>query len=111
VFFDEQFETNFLGKAWSSEFRRIFAEDSRLVVCLLDKHHLEKIWPTFERDCFVPRVPEGEVIPIYLDDSKFVGIPSDIVGIMFAWNPADPDWQEAVIRDIVFKVMERLGVQ
>ena len=67
VFFDEYFEANFLGKAWSSEFKKIFAETSRLVVCLLDKHHSEKIWPTFERECFQPRVADADVIPVFLE--------------------------------------------
>jgi hypothetical protein len=111
VFFDEQFEANFLGKAWSAEFRRIFASDSRLVVCLLDQHHLEKIWPTFERECFLPRVAEGEVIPVYLDDTLFVGIPSDTVGIKFGWDPTESSREEHVITDIVYPVMERLGVE
>ncbi len=81
IFFDELFEANYLGKAWGASFREVFAEKSRFVVCLLDKHHLEKIWPTFERECFQPRVPDASVIPIYIDDSVFVGIPKDIIGI------------------------------
>ena len=34
VFFDEHFEANFLGRAWSAQFERIFGRDSRLVVCI-----------------------------------------------------------------------------
>jgi hypothetical protein len=109
VFFDEYFEANFLGKTWSGEFKKIFAESSRLVVCFLDKHHKEKIWPSFERECFLPRVPDGEVIPIYLDETVFVGIPQDIVGIKFNLDQNDPKWQDHAIDEIVFKLMERLG--
>ncbi|HJT69641.1 MAG TPA: hypothetical protein VJ731_05550 [Terriglobales bacterium] len=64
VFFDEYFEANFLGRAWSGEFKRIFSSDSRLVVCLLDKYHKEKLWPTFERECFQPRVVDGCSAPL-----------------------------------------------
>lgn len=81
VFFDKLYEANYLGKTWSKKFTEIFRDDSRYVVCFLDKHYAEKIWPTFERECFMPRVEEGEVIPIYLDDTSFVGIPKDVVGI------------------------------
>ena len=81
VFFDEYFEANFLGKTWSKEFRRIFAETSRLVICLLDCYHLEKIWPTFERECFQPRVEEEAVIPIYLDDTKFPAYQVMLLGL------------------------------
>jgi len=108
VFFDENFESNFLGKAWTAEFRRIFSDDSRLVVCLLDQHHQNKIWPTFERECFTPRVADGDVIPIYLDNTKFVGIPQDIVGIMFKSKLEDDDWKKEA-DDMVFKLMERVA--
>lgn len=108
VFFDEYFETNFLGKTWSKEFKRIFSEDSRLVICLLDSNHLEKIWPTFERECFQPRVDEEAVIPIYLDDTKFPGIPIDIIGIKFTWDATDPEWVNKVTDEIIFKVIDRL---
>lgn len=108
VFFDENFESNFLGKAWSAEFKRIFTHDSRLVVCLLDQHHLKKIWPTFERECFTPRVADGDVIPIYLDDTKFVGIPHDIVGIVFKSKLEGEGWKHEA-DDVVFKLMERVA--
>ncbi|MCG6211099.1 TIR domain-containing protein, partial [Vibrio furnissii] len=81
VFYDEYFEANYLGQAWSKQFNEIFSEKSRLVICLLDSNHKDKIWPTFERECFQHRTNDASVIPIYLDDTKFVGIPSDIVGI------------------------------
>lgn len=109
VFFDEYFETNFLGKAWSNEFKRIFSTDSRLVVCLLDRHHKEKLWPTFERECFQPRVQDADVIPVYLDDTIFPGIPGDLVGIKFRWDPSAEEREETIISEIVYKLMERLG--
>jgi len=90
VFFDEQYEANYLGRTWSREFLRIFGSDSRLVVCFLDSHHREKIWPTFERECFQPRVGDGEVIPIFLDGTVFPGIPRDTVGIEFRWDRDNP---------------------
>lgn len=109
VFFDEHFEANFLGNAWSSQFERVFGRDSRLVVPVLDKAYRDKIWPTFERECFQPRVGSGEVIPIFLDDTKFVGIPQDTIGIKFA-RTGDPAEEKGRITDeVVFKLIERLG--
>jgi hypothetical protein len=108
VFYDELYESNYLGKAWSKEFERIFIVDSRYVVCLLDSYHKDKIWPTFERDCFKKRVPDGDVIPIYLDDTIFVGIPDDIVGIRYAWDEKINDWQSDVADKIVYKIWEKL---
>lgn len=106
VFYDENFEANYLGMAWSKEFTRIFGSASRYVVCLLDKHHHEKIWPTFEREVFLPRVVKGEVIPIYLDDTPIRGIPSDVVGIRFM--DMSEGWQERADKEIVFKVIDKL---
>ena len=108
VFYDENFEANFLGKTWSTEFKRIFGDASRVVVCLLDCNHLKKIWPTFERECFTPRVNDGDVIPIYLDDTKFVGIPQDTVGIKFQISLEGEDWKHQA-DDVVFKLMERIA--
>jgi len=109
VFFDQMHESNLLGQAWSTIFKGIFAEKSRYILCLLDKHHLEKIWPTFEREHFAPRVTAGEVIPVYLDDTKFVGIPQDIVGIKFKYAESDPGWRERADTEIVFKLIEKLS--
>lgn len=109
VFYDEYFESNFLGKTWSQQFKRIFAEDSRLVVCLLDKHHNEKIWPTFERECFQPRIADEAVIPIFLDETIFVGIPQDLIGIKFHWDNTDSKWKDQAVEDILMKLIDRVG--
>jgi hypothetical protein len=106
VFYDEYFEGNYLGQAWGKKFNEIFSVKSRLVICLLDKFHSEKIWPTFERDCFKARIHNASVIPIYLDDTKFVGIPDDIVGIQF--KDQQHDNEESVTDKIVLKLEERL---
>ena len=111
VFYDEFFEANYLGKAWHKSFMEIFSDKSRFIVCLLDRLHLDKIWPTFERECFAPRVPEAAVIPIYLDDTAFPGIPKDIVGIWFRVDNAKEQEQELgnrVTDEIVFKLIARL---
>jgi len=108
VFFDENYEVNFLGKAWGEEFRRIFSEDSRLVVCLLDKNHSAKIWPTFERECFTSRVSDGDVIPIYLDNTTFVGMPKDTVGFMFKAKLGSPEWEKEA-DEIVYKLIDNVA--
>jgi hypothetical protein len=110
VFFDELFEANYLGQAWHKTFMDIFSGRSRFVVCLLDKYHLEKIWPTFERECFIPRIPEAAVIPIYLDNTLFPGIPKDIVGIKFTLNGASDDeiLSNKITDEIIFKLTTRL---
>ena len=109
VFYDQHFEANYLGKAWHSTFNEVFAEKCRFVVCLLDKHYLEKIWPTFERESFSPRVAEAAVIPIYIDDTLFPGIPRDIVGVKFNIVGVSPEeLANRVTDEIVFKLISRL---
>lgn len=107
VFFDEAFEANYLGKTWRSQLEEIFKNKARLVIPLLDKHHCEKIWPTFERECFAPRIADGAVIPIYLDDTSFPGIPTDVIGIKF-YCEALGDMENRVTDEIIFKLAERL---
>jgi hypothetical protein len=108
VFLDEFYEDNYLGKAWGERFKAIFSDESDLIVCLLDHNHLKKIWPTFERDCFSGRVPDGDVIPIFLDDAVFPGIPKDIVSIHFKWEPNDPEWRRKATDQIVLRLIDRI---
>lgn len=109
VFFDETFETNFLGKTWSGQFKEIFGEKSRLVICLLDIHHLKKIWPTFEREHFLPRIPEEAVIPIFLDSTIFPGIPHDLIGIKFNFDQTSSTWQSDAADQIVMKLIDKIS--
>ena len=51
----------------------------------------------------------GHVIPIYLDETKFVGIPSDIVGIKYSFDPSKTGWENDVIDKIVFRLIERIS--
>ncbi len=82
---------------------------SRFVICLLDKFHVEKIWPTFERECFTPRVAESAVIPIFLDDSVVLGIPKDIAGINFKnYVTFAEQLPNRITDDIVFKLLAKL---
>jgi hypothetical protein len=108
VFYDQAFEANFLGKAWAKKFKEIFADESRYVVVLLDKYHADKIWPTFEREHFSPRVADEHVIPIYLDDTKFVGISADIIGVRFKFDQEDPEWRDRADREIIEKLIDKL---
>jgi hypothetical protein len=108
-FFDEMFEANFLGKAWSDQFKEIFSKKSKYVLVILDEHHAKKIWPTFEREHFAPRIEDESVIPIFLDDTKFVGIPSDLVGIKFKFDPSDPTWKDQATDEIIMKLIEKLS--
>ena len=107
VFFDENYEANFLGKVWREQFRKIFTEESRFVIALLDQNHDRKIWPTFERECFSVRVRDGRVIPVFLDETVFVGISKDVVGIKF--TSTIPINRNLVTDSIIWKLHDRLA--
>jgi hypothetical protein len=104
VFFDELYESNLLGKALSKQFTRIFNEGSRFVLCLLDHYHHDKIWPTFERETFRVRIQEEAIIPAYLDETKFLGIPEDLYGFNMRNGYTDDDIDNSVI-----KLVERIS--
>jgi hypothetical protein len=109
VYFDEDYETSYLGKKLSEQFPKVFSTDSRYVLCILDKHHQEKIWPTFERDVFLPRVKQNEVLPVYLDESIFVGVPADLRGFRLTWDLEDLFWRQTVDDVIIFPLLDRIG--
>lgn len=110
VFYDELYEANYIGSSWSKEFERIFTTDSKYVICLLDCFHKQKIWPTFERECFSEKLPLNQLIPIFLDDSKFVGIPQDLIGIKFKYQQQEIDekLKDIIFREIVMKIIQRI---
>lgn len=107
-FYDKNYEDNYLGGPWSKLFKEIFTEKSRLVVALLDTHHQDKVWPTFERDCFDIRVPKSEVIPIILDNTTFAGFPKDLVAIHFKYDGDIETQKNEIIDDIVLRIATKL---
>lgn len=108
VFYDRHYEDNYLGGPWSKYFEDVFVHRSRLVTALLDEYHKNKIWPTFERECFSIRVPQGEVIPVFLDDSIFPGIPSDLVSIKFNLEGDIDSQKDDIIDNVVLRIAAKL---
>ena len=86
--------------------KRLFNNESRYVVYILDSHYKEKIWQTFEREYFQER-KEKAVIPIFLDNTKFVGIPQDIVGIKFKPN-SNKGWKDRAFNEILSKLLVKI---
>lgn len=109
VYFDEDYEVSYLGKQLSDEFPKVFSSGSRYVLCLLDRHHQQKIWPTFERDVFLPRVKDNQVLPVYLDSTIFVGIPNDLRGFRLSWVPTDLFWRQIVDDQVIYPLLDRIG--
>ncbi len=108
VFYDRNYEDNYLGGVWSQEFSDIFSKKSRLVVAILDQNHMNKVWPTFERDCFTRRASEAEVIPVFLDKTVFPGIRTDLVSIHFEYGGDVAAQSDAIIDDVVLRIASKL---
>lgn len=108
TFYDKNYEDNLLGGPWAKYFREVFTEKSRLVVAILDKFHFEKVWPTFERDCFDIRVPNAEVIPVRLDDTVFPAFPKDLVAINFKYDGDVDANKDRIIDEIVLRIAGKL---
>ena len=108
TFYDKNYEDNYLGGPWAKYFKEIFVEKSRFVAALLDENHKNKVWPTFERDCFNIRVPSKEVIPIRRDDTVFPALPSDLVSIYFSMNGDVDSEKDRIIDEIVLRIAARL---
>ena len=59
----------------------------------------------------MPRVATESVFPVFLDDTKFVGIPHDIIGMKFRFDPTDAndaDWPARATKEIVYKLIDKL---
>jgi hypothetical protein len=108
TFYDKNYEDNYLGGPWSEKFREVFVENSRLVVALLDENHKNKVWPTFERDCFDERVSSSEVIPVLLDNTVFPGFSKDLVSIHFDFDGDVAGNRDRIIDDVVLRIASKL---
>jgi hypothetical protein len=107
---DEKYEIDLLGVRMSDEFQRIFTDSSRLVVALLDKLHRQKLWPSFERACFKPRIADKSVIPVFLDDTVFPEIPTDLKGIKIGTvRKSHPPSLERLYKNVVLPIVAKLG--
>lgn len=43
-----------------------------------------------------------------LDDTVFVGIPSDVSGIHFRWDANDAEWTNKATEEVVMRLIERI---
>ena len=96
-----------MGKALTKQFaKNISILIVLFILCLLDKDHKEKVWPTFERETFSreKRVADEVIIPVYLDETIFMGIPEDIYGIDLKGERTDN-----LIDDAVIKIVDRIS--
>lgn len=71
-----------IGKDGEKTFENIFLK-SKQVLVFISKFYKEKKWTRFEWDIILKRDEENRYIPIRLDDTPIVGLPSNIIHVDF----------------------------
>lgn len=82
VFFAEENTELLVGQDGEQFFERLFSEAKQVIV-LISKNYKRKQWTRFEWDVILERSNENRFIPIRLDETKLLGLPSNIIYITF----------------------------
>lgn len=82
VFFAEENTELLVGVDGEQFFERLFSESKQAIV-LISKHYKQKQWSRFEWDVILGRSNENRFIPVRLDDTRLLGLPSSIIYIRF----------------------------
>ncbi len=80
VFYDQFYKSELWGKNLSEWFKKIYGESSRFVLVLISHHYPVKDWTDFEFSIAKEEENkrDGEfILPVRLDETKLVGLPSD----------------------------------
>ena len=80
VFYDQFYKSELWGKNLSEWFKKIYGESSRFVLVLISHHYPVKDWTDFEFSIAKEEENkrDGEfILPMRLDETKLVGLPSD----------------------------------
>ena len=85
VFLAENEKHQFVGKDGESFFEDLFSK-SKQVIVIISKYYKQKKWPRFEWDVILERSAENRFIPIKLDDTKIIGLPSNIIYVPYENN-------------------------
>lgn len=88
VFFASELRHLLVGRNGEELFERIFAE-SKVVVAFISKHYRNKEWPRFEWDVIRDRTSSPRFVAVRLDDTKILGLPSNLFYVSFTGNNYD----------------------
>lgn len=83
-------------------FERLFAEAKQVVV-LISKDYRKKAWARFEWDVIRERDPGRRFIPIRLDNTKILGLPSNIIYLRFTGDNYDQIVEACVKQLLLFE--------
>lgn len=83
VFLADEQRCRLVGEDGESFFERLFSE-ARQVVAFISKHYQAKEWTCFEWDIIRKRQRAKRYIPVRLDNTSILGLPSNV--IYLAWS-------------------------
>ena len=98
VFLADEQRRQLVGVDGEAFFEQLFTE-AKQVIAFISKHYKAKEWPRLEWDVIRRRDRENRFIPIRLDDSLLLGLPSSVIYL---------PWSEAGLSEIVDACVERL---
>lgn len=82
VFFAEENTDLLVGVDGEQFFERLFSEAKQAIV-LISEHYKQKQWTRFEWDVILDRTNEDRFVPIRLDDTRILGLPSNIIYLFY----------------------------
>lgn len=98
VFFAQQQQELLVGIDGESFFEQLF-KTAKEVLVLVSKHYKRKKWPQFEWDIIQERDYLHRFIPIRLDDTKILGLPSKIIYLPFE------NGYESIVKTCITKIL------
>lgn len=99
VFLAESERPLLVGVDAEGFFERLFAE-AKQVIALISKDYKRKDWPRFEWDVILERDLERRFIPVRLDDTRILGLPSKILHLRFRGDNYD-EIVEACVKQLL----------
>ena len=98
VFLADDQRRSLVGVDAETFFERLFTE-AKQVVAFISRRYREKAWPRFEWDVIRDRNLENRYIPIRLDDTRIIGLPSSVIYL---------EWSGDNLHEVVDTCVQRL---
>ena len=102
VFFARERSHLLVGLDGEDLFEKLFLAAKQVVV-FISAHYKERDWPRFEWDVIRERDPVNRFIPIRLDDSKILGLPSNILYLWFDGSNYDEIVHTCVMKLLTYE--------
>jgi len=85
IFYAPNEQHQLVGQDGESYFEQLFSK-SKEVIVLISENYKKKVWTRYEWDIILQRNEENRFIPIRLDDTIILGLPSNIITLYYKNN-------------------------